>query len=650
MRFDSLKSIAEAIEDPAVKVVSFDVFDTLLLRPTGTEADKFRLLDRRFDELTDAQISFGSLRILAERTLRRRVLGGELGKEDFGLDEIYSVIRDEFFIETDVAERMMQEEAALEEKLCTPRESGRYLFGAAKKAKKRIVLVSDMYLGSEQIAKLLEKNGFTGFETVFVSSERGTRKLTGSLFRDMISCVGTRPEEILHIGDDPENDCRMAEACGMRAALLPATEQTFRQHGCFSQAEKICTDLTDWEMAQREPGISIMRHMAANKYFDDPFRAFDETSDYNADPYFIGYAALGMEIMAVTRWLAACCRRDRIDRIVFLSRDGYLPRMAYRLLRETDPLLPEDAYLYVSRISLLPMMIRQPADFFDLPADITRQTPEKMLRLLDFCVRENGREAMRVFLAERGETEEDFFTQESWQAFMGAFIRRAYDREKHEAARQRITEYLCANGIGGNTERIAVFDMGYSGRITAAVTEASGQTIVPYFFQADGSRSFRSEKKQDSRLWTFFDFSPYMEASMREYAYLEPTASCVGYTEDLQPVFDCGPEKGYSEAAAAMQEGALDMVRDFLHFFAGYEAETAFRYHNAAMPFEAFLRFAGEADRSIYDSVLIDDELWGGRRNIHLKSLMEARLRKMPAYARSEERAAAASALPGEKA
>ena len=68
----------------------------------------------------------------------------------------------------------------------------------------------------------------------------------------------------------------------------------------------------------------------------------------------------------------------------------------------------------------------------------------------------------------------------------------------------------------------------------------------------------------------------------------------------------------------------------------GYEEETAFRYHSASIPFEAFLRHCSEADREIYRRVEIDDELWGGRRNINLASLMEARLRKLPAYAKDE--------------
>ena len=129
-----------------------------------------------------------------------------------------------------------------------------------------------------------------------------------------------------------------------------------------------------------------------------------------------------------------------------------------------------------------------------------------------------------------------------------------------------------------------------------------------------------------------------MEGTMREYAYLEPAPSCIGYSDDRMPLFDCGPAENYKENAEAMQRGALEFMQDYLEYCRGYEEETAFRYHNAAIPFEAFLLHCSEADREIYRRVEIDDELWGGRRNINLASLMEARLRKLPDYVENREK------------
>ena len=43
--------------------------------------------------------------------------------------------------------------------------------------------------------------------------------------------------------------------------------------------------------------------VVANKYFDNPFRTFNRESDFNIDPYLIGYYAVGMYKFGVTNWL-----------------------------------------------------------------------------------------------------------------------------------------------------------------------------------------------------------------------------------------------------------------------------------------------------------------------------------------------------------
>ncbi len=624
-KIHDLEGIADLFLRPEIKVVSFDIFDTLLLRPTGGESDKYALLDRVFHKLSSAHISFGKVRTMAEASLRRKILSGEISREDITIDEIYKVIRDLFHIDPRIASEMQREEEELEERLCTVRKSGRYLYEKALQSGRTVIFISDMYLKKEQIEKLLRMNGFDQISHLFISSETGLRKSTGSLFRQIPSFLGVEPGEILHIGDNREQDCEMAEKCGFQTAWLPKTMDAFLEYGCGHQAEKICRDLTDWEKALREPGIRAMRQMAANFYFDDPFRSFDRDSDYNADPFFVGYAALGPEILSLVRWIIDNTARDHVSRILFLSRDGYLPMKAYELFRACDPDLPEYGYLYCSRIAMLPVMVKEPADLFDLPIDITRHTPEKLLDLLSFCAKENA--------AEREYSAGVPFTAASFQQFISDFIDHGYDPEKHGESREMIRKYLLYNKSAPVKEGTAVFDMGYSGRIAGAIREASGLSVPVYYFHADESRHFMIEGQQDFRIRTFFDFSPYMESTLREYAFLETAPSCIGYREGTEPVFDKGPAGHYCENARAMQEGALLFVKEYLRYFGDYESQTGFRYHNAAMPFEAFLRHCSPADMEIYRDVEIDDELWGGRRNINLKALMEARLRKLPEWA-----------------
>lgn len=629
--YKSLEEIAAVFEDPGIKVISFDVFDTLIVRPLERPEDLFELLDGQFGRLSDAQISFRKLRVEAEALLRRRISANKILAEDIHLEDIYSVLEDEFGIASDAACKMKQFEWEMEVQLCRARQSGRMLFERALSTGKPVILISDMYLSAEQITSIVEKNGYHGMRAVFVSSDRGKRKITGNLYDDAAGCMGVSPEAIFHLGDNVDADCRVAAQRGFRTAWLPKALEVYNRYGCSHQAEKICRDLTDWEAAKHSVGIGIMRAMAAEKYFDDPFRKFEPLSDYNADPYFVGYGALGMELLALIRWLADQICRDGVKKMIFMARDGYLPMKVYEVYRKVHPEIPPAQYLRISRLSVLPAMLRTPEDLFDLPVDITYQTPRKLLRLLAFCTKEGMEEH---FLG--GMSLDAPFSRETFQQFIAGFIRNGYDREKHAQAVAHISDYLLHNADAPVTGDSALFDMGYSGRIASAVIHGAGVCPKIYYFHADSREHFRYEKRSGMKIRAFFDFNPYMESSLREYSYLEPSASCVAYTDDLQPIYDIGTAKGYKDTVEAMQKGAMDFVREFMEYFAGVEQEAACRNHEAAMPFEAFLRYCSPYDRSMYQKVLMDDELWGGRRDINLRELMETRIRKIPDYAKEK--------------
>lgn len=349
-----LKRIEDRISGEQFDVISFDVFDTLVMRAVEKPGDVWELMDREFAELEHTEISFAGLRSKAEAVLRRKVLAGELQKEEITLDEIYAELTADFGMRGETARRMKEAEYLTERQVCRARRSAAELYRHALAAGKRVIAVSDMYLSADQVRGLLHHCGYTEIEEVYVSSELGKQKRTGSLFRAVSVLTGTAPARILHIGDSEETDVRTAELQGYSAEWLPAAAEAYEKHGCAHQAEKICADLTDWEAARNCLGIGIMRSLAAQKYFDDPFRAFDPASDYNGDPYFVGYGALGMEILALVRWLADNIDRDRIGQMIFTARDGWLPLQAYEMYRQYHRELPAAAYLYASRLSMLP--------------------------------------------------------------------------------------------------------------------------------------------------------------------------------------------------------------------------------------------------------------------------------------------------------
>ena len=107
---------------------------------------------------SDDVVCFSRYRQEAER--EARVHAAARGSEDVTLEEIYRVIEQKQLFSGQVIHALMTKEMELEERFCYQRKSAAELMAYAISLGKRVVVVSDMYLPSAFVAKLLEKNGF----------------------------------------------------------------------------------------------------------------------------------------------------------------------------------------------------------------------------------------------------------------------------------------------------------------------------------------------------------------------------------------------------------------------------------------------------------------------------------------------------------
>ena len=116
----------------------------------------------------------------------------------------------------------------------------------------------------------------------------------------------------------------------------------------------------DRTKAMESIGYGAMIAMAANFYFDNPFRPFNDESDFNSDPYFIGYYAVGMHLAGLLKWIMQ--QAAGYKRILFLARmDTWLNRHMTSGLNACH--MPWTEYIYISRKMVLPALIDSPADF-----------------------------------------------------------------------------------------------------------------------------------------------------------------------------------------------------------------------------------------------------------------------------------------------
>ena len=127
---DNLEKLKKEIINSKTKIVSFDIFDTLIMRPFWNPIDLFVFLNQYFREITKIEtgIDFSKIRVEAEKETRRK----NQEKQEITLDEIYEEIQKETRLENEIIERVKQKEQELEIKFCTKRKAAKEIYELAK--------------------------------------------------------------------------------------------------------------------------------------------------------------------------------------------------------------------------------------------------------------------------------------------------------------------------------------------------------------------------------------------------------------------------------------------------------------------------------------------------------------------------------------
>lgn len=205
----------------SAEVVSFDVFDTLLMRRVLKPTDVFRRME---EELGSSVKGFCAWRVEAERVARQQAPASHAS--EVTLEEVYDVLCQEHTQLADRRGELLTQELQVERDVTTVHPFGRVLFARARALGLRIVLLSDMYLPEAVIEELLRNHGYRGAFDLYVSNTCRQSKSHGALFPTVVGELGCRPEQILHIGDNWHADYKMARKAGWRAIHIPKLSDT----------------------------------------------------------------------------------------------------------------------------------------------------------------------------------------------------------------------------------------------------------------------------------------------------------------------------------------------------------------------------------------------------------------------------------------
>lgn len=290
-----------------VEIVSFDIFDTLLIRKVEKPEDIFALMEVELEA-----IGFSAARKYAEKRCRL-----SLNKEDVSLEDIYKFIpiryRSLIRMEREYEQRMLERNPLVYELYLTSLRQG-----------KRIIAVSDMYLDSHFLESVLKREGYTKIDKIFVSNEIGGTKWTGKIFPKVEENLGVNSEAILHVGDNYQSDILKAKASNWKVFRVPQI------HARIKSTRKKYSAISE--------GLSSSIHNSLVCRYKGCGNIWHE----------YGYMLGGPLVLSFLFWIIRRAEMTGTDHLAFVGRDGWVLKEIYdKYLKRRDI---SSSYVYLPRI------------------------------------------------------------------------------------------------------------------------------------------------------------------------------------------------------------------------------------------------------------------------------------------------------------
>lgn len=346
-RCRSMKEIKKAIDD--AEIISFDIYDTLIMRNVFSPQDVFNLVE--------LQLNYRLKKTIPYQEMRNRTVSN-LQKENYTLEELYDKMQELYpDDEVDVYRTI---ELETESAVTVARRDMVEVYQYAAKQKKTIYLLSDMYLPSAYLLKILTEHGIKCDEAhLWISGEMGISKKDRRMWEKYIEeIVGKK--KALHIGDSQEADIEYAQKVGIQAIKIASAANMLKE----------IIPVKIWAQTYSLYG-SITLGIIADELFNSPFswRSIDNKYYISTCRQF-GKIVFGNVLLTYFLWLLGESKKRRISQLVFLSRDGYFLRQDYLNLIHKLHVdgAPDVEYLFISRKAVLTLAAKEQEAFATLLA------------------------------------------------------------------------------------------------------------------------------------------------------------------------------------------------------------------------------------------------------------------------------------------
>ena len=526
------------------EIISFDIFDTLLLRNVIFPVDIFRIMAKEVEEKYNIK-DFYSLRVNSE--MEARVKNKHL--EDIEFFEIYNEIAKK--TSPQIAEDIKKIELNTEKKYLIANPFMLEVYKYALKKKKQIYIISDMYLEDNFIEECLKKSGYSEF-TLYVSGKlKKTKAVDGHLYEYIKEKENLNVSKWLHIGDSLPSDIYNSKKQGLNAFYYqPLRKRANIENNNFTIEKSIAKAIQ----------INYTYTNSSVSYFEK-----------------LGIEKVSLIYYGFVNWLVNITKNK--DNLYFFSRDGYLPFAIYNMFKEKFNLKANSKYIYTSRKA------------YQIPGIILQNREEALTALTEWNEQYNEQKSIEDIFSNVGLNVNDFITvinsfelkkddiltYEKWP-HIKKMVSVCYPtiKKKLEKDLSLVEEYLKQESMEAYDE-INIVDIGWRGSIHNVISllyKQKNKTVDGYYI---GLNQYAYQKQWACSFGYLFDYGHPINISQKvldnlmmfEIIFSSPERGLKGFEKKngkVIPVFKEN-ENSYSTSIKEIQDASIKIIKSYLEYY-----------------------------------------------------------------------------------
>lgn len=609
------ESLVESFADPSVKLIAFDVYDTLLSRPLLNPQTIKKIVARKVaNPIGDSYRRFRDIAEEQARTIK--------GK-DVNIKEIYYHLGKITNLSDDTIFMLRELEQSVESSLVDARSSGIELYNRALSTGKPVILISDMFLPRDVIENSLIRVGIRNWHSIYLSNEIGLRKDTGQLYKYVLEQFKIEPHEMLMVGDNERSDVQIPIDMGMRFIHLMRPVELAR--GLPRWAHIV--DSTENYQGEDRIDSEILLGLVLNKNFSTlSLTKLDIESIVVPAPYYIGYSLVGPLLLSFVDWLLERAKEDYIDHFYFLSREGKLIKSVYDEWTEGRDDVPRSDYVVISRRAASVASMTSFDDILNIakveyfPNTIEnflytryglRLSKERWIALSDKL----GWDSTRIVQVHNRNVKQLI-------PLLQELEKDILIRSQHE--KKGLLRYLASFDVEEKTNP-AVVDVGYSGSVQRYLNSLLPRRIHGYYLMTDENAQKLAEEYNVIARGCFYEFlnkTTNLPILYKLSFYLEKLISFnepqIQYYTLLENDYIKAVDRELSDievASKSIQErihqGALDFVKDAHQIWLSLEQCFHPSKKLALLLIEEFLGKLSTREKQLLENIVIDDHYCG---------------------------------------